>query len=365
MDFIPQMEPWFGEEEKKSICEYMDEGGWVTEFKRTTTFENMIAEYTGAKHCIVVNNGTISLTLAALACGIKHGDNVIIPNYSMIATPNSVKMFGAKPIFVDVEPETLCLDINLVRKAITSKTKAIMLVTANGRYPKSGIESFIQLCNEHNLILIEDTAQSLGSKYPSGKHQGTVGVIGGFSFSALKVISTGQGGALITNSDEIDYKIRRLKDFGRSGGGSDIHDSIGYNFKFTELQAVIGIEQMKKLSWRVDRKKEILILYKEYLKDIPQIKFFDQDLVYTTPWFIDVLVEDRESLQAYLKGKGIGTRVMYPPINRQKAYKIRGVHKVSDMVGNKGLWLPSSCKLQNSQIKYICEELRNFYQKKS
>ena len=362
--FIPQMEPWFGEEEKKAVCDYMDEGGWVTEFKRTTTFENMIAEYTGAKHCIVVNNGTISLTLAALACGIKHGDHVIIPNYSMIATPNSVKMFGAKPVFVDVEPETLCLDINLVRKAITSKTKAIMLVTANGRYPKAGIDSFIQLCNENKLILIEDTAQSLGSKYPGGKHQGTVGEIGSFSFSSPKVISTGQGGALITNSDEIAYKIRRLKDFGRSGGGSDIHDSIGYNFKFTELQAVIGIEQMKKLSWRVDRKKEIFSLYKEYLKNIPQIKFFDQDLVYTSPWFIDVLVENREPLQAYLKGKGIGTRVMYPPINRQQAYKIRGVHKVSDMVGVKGLWLPSSSKLQNSQIKYICDELSNFYQKK-
>ena len=112
------------------------------EFKRTQRFEEMIAQYTGARHCIVVNNGTISLTLAALASGIGHGDEVIVPNYTMIATPNSIKMIGAVPIFVDVEVETLCLDINLVEKVITKKTKAIMLVTANGRYPTSRYKSF-------------------------------------------------------------------------------------------------------------------------------------------------------------------------------------------------------------------------------
>ncbi|RKZ78992.1 MAG: aminotransferase, partial [Candidatus Parabeggiatoa sp. nov. 3] len=138
--FIPQMEPWFAKEEKQAICDYMDEGGWLTEFKKTQLFESMIAEYTGAKHCIVVNNGTISLTLMAMACDIQAGDEIIVPNYTMIATPNSVKMIGAVPIFVDVEPETLCLDIEKVQQAITPKTKAIMLVTANGRYPQSGIK---------------------------------------------------------------------------------------------------------------------------------------------------------------------------------------------------------------------------------
>ncbi len=151
----------------------------------------------------------------------------------MIATPNSVKMFCAVLVFVDVEPETLCLDIKLVRKAITPKTKAVMLVSANGRYPKVGIEAFEMLVQEHDLVLIEDAAQSLGSYYPDGSHVGRAGLIGSFSFSAPKIISTGQGGALITDSDEMADKLRRLKDFGRSGGGNDIHDSIGYNFKFT------------------------------------------------------------------------------------------------------------------------------------
>ena len=185
-EFIMQMRPWFGEEEKKALCEYMDEDGFLTEFKRTEEFEKSIAEYTASKHCVVVNNGTISLTLAALACGVKAGDEVIVPNYTMIATPNSVQMFGAKPIFVDVEPETLCLDLDKVTAAITNKTKAVMLVSANGRYPKAGIQAFEELADKHNIILIEDSAQSLGSYYPDGRHIGTAGKVGSFSFSAPK-----------------------------------------------------------------------------------------------------------------------------------------------------------------------------------
>jgi perosamine synthetase len=359
--FIPQMEPWFGEEERQAMDEYLGQAGWITEFKKTKEFEQMIADYTGAKHCIVVNNGTISLTLAAMAAGIKAGDEVIVPNFTMIATPNSIKMFGAIPIFVDVEPETLCMDIELVKQVITPKTKAIFFVSANGRYPKSGIESFVKLAEKHKLILLEDSAQSLGSFYPNGKHIGREGLIGSFSFSAPKVISTGQGGALITDDDEMAYNLKRLKDFGRSGGGNDIHDSIGWNFKFTDIQAVIGIEQMKKLQWRVDRKKEILELYKDRLKGIPQITFFDQDLKNTTPWFIDVLVENREQLMNHLQEQGIGTRIMYPPINTQKAYNLPGEYPVSNLTGVKGLWLPSAVQLANNEIERICKIIKLFY----
>lgn len=355
------MEPWFGKEEKDALNDYMAEGGWLTEFKRTEEFEQRIADYTGAKHCFVVNNGTISLTLIALAAGIKAGDEVIVPNFTMIATPNSVKMFGATPVFVDVERDTLCMDIERAKKAITSKTKAILFVNANGRYPSVGIESFTQLCQENNLLFLEDSAQSLGSFYPDGKHQGTVGIAGSFSFSAPKVISTGQGGAIITDDDEMAYKLKRLKDFGRSGGGNDVHDSIGYNFKFTEMQAVIGNEQMKKLPWRVNRKKDIHRLYMEELKGVDQVTFFNQDLNHTTPWFIDVLAEDRNDLLAFLKKQGIGTRMMYPPINKQKAYLIPGEHPVSNLVGEKGLWLPSASQLTDHEVIGISNKIRQFY----
>lgn len=360
-DFILQMQPWFGEEEKRSIAEYLDEGGFMTEFKRTEKFEQMIAEFTKTKHCIVVNNGTISLTLAAMALGIGHGDEVIVPNYTMIATPNSAKMIGAVPVFVDVEADTLCMDINLAEKAISKKTKAIMLVTANGRYPKAGIEAFKNLCRQKNIKLIEDAAQSLGSYFPDGKHCGTHGEIGSFSFSSPKIISTGQGGCLITDNDDLAFKLRRLKDFGRSGGGSDVHDTIGFNFKFTELQACLGIEQMKKLSLRIVRKKEIAQRFEKNLAGLKGIKLFSHDFKYTVPWFIDSLCERRTELQNFLKEKKIGTRVMYPPINRQKAYQIEGRHPVSEKVGEQGLWLPSANQLTNDEVDHICKSIREFY----
>lgn len=358
---IPQMRPLFGEEEKRAICEYMDEDGFITEFKRTETFENLIAEYTGARHCIVVNNGTVSLTLAAIASGLNCGDDVIVPNYTMIATPNSVKMIGANPVFVDVELDTLCMDIEQVKRAITPRTRAIMLVSANGRYPSARIQEFEKIASERGIVLIEDAAQSLGSFYPDGRHIGRAGLVGSFSFSAPKIISTGQGGALITDDDVIANKLRRLKDFGRSGGGNDIHDSIGYNFKFTELQACVGIEQMKKLSWRVARKKEIWRRYYDNLMGVRGIQLFQHDLRFTSPWFIDSLVEDRNSLSDYLKEYGIGTRFMYPPINKQLAYKLSGEYPNSNKIGEEGLWLPSAVQLKNSEIDYICSTIKSFY----
>jgi len=360
-NFILQMRPLFGEEEKRAICEYMDEDGFVTEFQRTEQFERMIAEYTGAKHCVVVNNGTISLTLAAMAVGVQAGDEVIVPNYTMIATPNSVKMFGAVPVFVDVEPETLCLDIDKVKCALSQKTKAIMLVSANGRYPKAGISAFEELARSRNLLLIEDSAQSLGSFYPDGRHIGRAGMVGSFSFSAPKIISTGQGGALITDDDLVAAKLRRLKDFGRSGGGNDFHDSIGYNFKFTELQACIGIEQMKKLPARVERKKEIWRRYARNLADLSCVKLFEHDLDRTSPWFIDSTVENREGLIAHMKAAGIGTRIMYPPINKQIAYQVEGEHHVSNFIGQKGLWLPSAVQLSDQEVDRICHAINDYY----
>ena len=142
-EFIMQMRPWFDEKEREAMNAYMMTDGFLTEFKNTEKFEEMISEFTGIKHCIVVNNGTISLTIAALALGVGIDDEVIIPNYTMIATPNSVKMIGANPVFVDVERDTLCLDLEQTKKAITKKTKAIMFVSANGRYPREDLEEYI------------------------------------------------------------------------------------------------------------------------------------------------------------------------------------------------------------------------------
>lgn len=360
-DFIMQMQPWFADEEKQALNDYMDGGGFITEFRQTEKFASMLADFIGVKHCIVVNNGTISLSLAALASGLQAGDEVIVPNFTMIATPNSVKLFGMEPVFVDVEASTLCLDFDSVAAAITTKTKAIMLVSANGRYPSVGIAAFEALAKKHDLILIEDAAQALGSYYPDGRHIGTAGKVGSFSFSAPKIISTGQGGCVVTNDDALADKVRRLKDFGRSSGGNDYHETLGLNFKFTDLQACVGIAQMGKLAWRVKRKQAIYRQYKKRLQDVSEISFFDQDLNHTTPWFIDVMAKNRGQLIAFLRENNIGSRVMYPPINKQPAYNLAGEHSVSNAVGESGLWLPSAAQLTDDTIDYICVCIERFY----
>ena len=356
------MEPWFDNQEQEALNKYMGDGGWVTEFKKTFEFQDLIKEFTGAKHCFVVNNGTISLTIMAMAAGIKAGDEVLVPNYTMVATPNSLKMFGAEPKFIDVDPKTLCISLDEIKKNATSKTKAVFLMNANGRYP-SDINEIVSYCKDHNLILLEDSAQALGSFYPDGVHQGRKGIAGSFSFSAPKIISTGQGGAIITDDDELAYNVSRLKDFGRSGGGNDVHEMIGFNFKFTDIQAVLGIVQMSKLVWRVNRMREIYTKYMENLINIKEVQFFDQDLQNTTPWFIDVKVENREELMTSLKQSKIGSRIMYPPINKQQAYNVKGNHIVSNLIGEKGLWLPSSSKLTNDQVDYVCDVIKEFYSK--
>lgn len=367
--FINQMEPWYGKEEKKAVLDYLDSGGWLMEFKKTEEFEKMICEYTGAKYCSVVSNGTISLFLALKALGIKNRDEVIVPDYTMIATPNAVMMVGAKPVFVDVD-DSLCLNTELVKKAITTRTKAVIHVSINGR--AGDLNNLKKLCKDNKIHLVEDAAQSLGS-FHKGKHLGRFGEFGSFSFSMPKIITTGQGGALITDSGELYNRVEKLKDFGRIKTGVDWHDTLGWNFKFTDLQAVLGIEQMKKLPERVKRKKVMLALYYKLLKNVKKIKLIETSPE-TSPWFIEVLVPDPVVLQNYLKERGIGSRLFYPAIHAQPIYQTNkgrfdkftaSKFPVATNISNHGLWLPSSSFLRDSDIRKVCREINNFYTDKS
>jgi perosamine synthetase len=355
---INQMEPWIGEEERKAVDEYLGSGGWLTEFKKTAEFARMIGDYVGSKHCFILANGTVTLYTALAAVGVGPGDEVIVPDYTMIATPNSVVLAGAKPVFVDVDPSNLCLDLDLAEAAITPRTKAIMLVSINGRAPD--MRRALEIARKHNVFLIEDAAQSLGSRW-QGKHLGSFGVIGSFSFSAPKIITTGQGGALVTDDDELAERIRQIRDFGRRKSGVDFHLSIGYNFKFTDLQAVIGVEQMKKLDWRVQRKKEMFALYRTLLHDLEEVKFLPTSEE-VPPWFIDVLVPDPAGLGEYLKNHEIGSRPFYPALHSQPAYNWPGSYPNAEYAAQHGLWLPSSSFLTDQQVGTICSGIRMYYQ---
>ena len=362
-EFIPQMKPWFGDEEKSAVAQYLDGEVYLTEHKKTKEFEIAFSNIIGSKYCFAVNNGTVALTIAGLAINLKFGDEVIIPNYTMIATANAFKLLGCIPKFVDVNSSDYYLNSELIENAISEKTKAIVVMNANGRYPLTGMKQYTEIAKKYGLKLIEDAAQSLGSYYPDGKHIGNHSDISTFSFSAPKIISTGQGGMVCTNDDEIAHKISRLKDFGRSGGGNDVHDTIGYNFKFTDLQAVIGIEQLKKLAHRVQRKKDLYGIYQQNFPRSEQGTLVFNDIRFTSPWFFEVMVEDRQTLIEYLTAHNIGSRPMYPPINKQLAYNDHENHLISEKIGAKGLWLPSQVQLESHQVERICEVLQGFFDK--
>jgi perosamine synthetase len=354
--YIHQMEPWIDANEVRHMTEYLTSGGWLTEFRKTAEFEGMLREYTGAKHCVVVANGTVSMAIALWARGIGPGDEVLVPDVTMIATPNAVRLVGATPVLVDVEPATLCMDLGLAERALTPRTRGVSLVSLNGRAPD--LERWSAFCDAHRLFFLEDAAQSLGS-WHRGRHLGRYGAVGSFSFSAPKIITTGQGGALITDDDELARRMRKIKDFGRVEPGVDAHDMMGQNFKFTDMQAVIGIEQMKKLRWRVDRKKAMYARYAAGLAGVPGLEMLPtQDE--TAPWFIDVYVDDPAGLRAHLHARGIGSRPVYPAVHRQPIYAGSGAFPVAERFCARGLWLPSSSFLDDATIDRVCGEVRAF-----
>lgn len=359
MKFIAQMEPWIGKEEKEAIDSVL-ESGWITEASKTHEFEKRISSFVGSKYANVLSNGTVTLFAGLKALGVGRGDEVIVPDFTMVASPNAVILAGAIPVFVDIKKEDLCLDLAQVEKKITKKTKAIMPVAINGRAPD--MNGLMKLAKKYKLFILEDAAQALGCCY-KGKHLGTFGEIGSFSFSTPKVITTGQGGALVTNDKKLNDKIIRIKDFGRIDRNTQNHDEIGYNFKFTDIQAALGLAQMDKLAWRLTRKKEMYALYKDSLKKISQIKFINTDLAQTSPWFIDIIVEDPIALSKYLKTKDIGTRVFYPAIHTTKPYFGSEKFPNSLWASAHGLWLPSSTFLADSDIILVCSTIKEFYEK--
>lgn len=356
---IQQMEPWIGKEEREEILLVL-RSGWITEAKKTAEFEKQIKEFVGAGYVSVVSSGTVALFAGLASLGVGKGDEVIVPDFTMVASPNSVILTGAKPVFVDIERESLCLDLGEVEKKITPRTKAIMPVAMNGRSPD--MEVLLRLGKKYKLFIIEDAAQALGC-YFKGKHLGTFGDVGILSFSTPKIITTAQGGAVMTDSKRLYEKVIQIKDFGRLDRRTQDHDAIGYNFKFTDILAAIGVTQMKKLPGRLKRKKEMYQLYKDCLADVSQVAFLDTDVAQTAPWFIDIIVPDPIGLQKHLKARNIGTRLFFPAIHTTKPYRSVGKFPNSLWAATYGLWLPSSSFLSDTDIQRVCLEIKKFYGK--
>jgi len=355
---ITQHRPTFGKEEAEATYNYMLEDNFVTEHKKTRELESMICQYLNCKHCIMTTSGTVAILLSLMSLDLDDGDEVIVPNYTMIATVNAVRFLKLKPVIIDVDSDTHTLNCDEIEKNITERTKVVLHVSLNNRY--TDMNKIVDLCNDKNIALIEDSAQSFGCRI-HGKSLGTFGKIGCFSLSSPKIISTGQGGFCVTDDDGTARKINMIKNFGRKESGKDIFQVFGMNFKYNDLQAVVGIEQVKKIDNRVKRMREIYDLYYEKLKGVvDMIEPLSEEWI---PWFVDIYVDDREKLMESLKFHKINTRAVYKEISKTDMYYSENKLPNTEKCCRRGLFLPSYVTLSDSEITYICNIISLFSNK--
>jgi perosamine synthetase len=328
----------------------------------TTRFEQEVAQLVGAKHAVAVTSGTIALFLALAGVGVGPGDEVIVPDVTFIATANAVMLTGARPVLVDIDPATLNMDPAAMATAITSRTKAVMPVHVSGR--SANMPAILEIAQAHGLFVIEDAAEAFMSAV-DGKYLGTFGHAGCLSFSPNKTITTGQGGMILTDDDALHLRLRELKDHGRpvrGTGGDDIHHSVGFNFKLTNLQAAVGLGQLSALHHRLERQKQIYRLYAENLSGLQGISLPGFRLeVGESPLWTDALVERRDELDRYLQARGAHCRRFWFPIHTQAPYRLPDDQfPNSTRVIPHALWLPSAFTLSDDDVATVCEYIREF-----
>jgi len=327
-------------------------------------FSQSLAKYLGAKHIVPCANGTDALQIALMALGLKAGDEVITPDFTFIATVEVIALLGLKPVLVDIDPETFTIDPVQVRKAITKKTKAIVPVHLYGLCAK--MDELIKIAKEHNLYIIEDNAQALGGNYNNGTlngKAGTLGDIGCTSFFPSKNLGCfGDGGAIITNDDKLEEKMRCIANHGAKV--KYYHDEIGINSRLDTVQAAILNVKLNYLNQFIEARKKAAFYYNAHLNGIAEIE------TPTIPHYCDHVFHQytikvkykRDDLKEYLNGKNIPTMIYYPvPMHKQKAYKMGGSFPVSDMLSGSVLSLPMHTELAADQQDYICEQIRNFF----
>jgi perosamine synthetase len=335
---------------------------YVNEGVVTEEFERRLAELLEVKHVTAVTSGTAAIMLALAGLGIGPGDEVIVPDVTFIATANAVVLAGASPVLVDIDPHTLNLDVDAAVRAITVRTKAIVPVHVSGRAACMG--AILDVARQHGLFVVEDAAEALTSRH-DGRYLGTLGDAGCLSFSPNKTITTGQGGAVLTNDDHLHVRLHELKDQGRpvrGTGGDDVHHTVGYNFKFTNLQAALGLGQLSYLDRRVARIKETYRTYARALHGIdgislPGFRLEDGE----SPQWIDAIVDRRDELDRYLVARNVHCRRFWFPLHTQSAYRQSDDRfPNSTRACQRALWLPSAFTLSDEDVTMVCGDIAEF-----
>ena len=359
MDFdIDWFGPHFSGKELIFLKETI-ESGFINDGPQTRKLEKEIVDIVGSKFAVAVTSGTSAIALSLFAIGITPGDEVLVPNFTFAATANAVKLAGGIPKFVDIDEATLCISETSLLESVTSRTRAVVTVDVNGRSPHYKIIE--DICKTKNIPLITDSAEALGSKY-NGKPCGSFGVAGCFSFSANKTISSGQGGMIVTSDKEIYRRWLQLKNQGRLGngtGGADVHHSVGFNFKYTDLQASVALSQLTSFEDRLAQANERDEIYRHYLNDIDEVNFIAPKTHHgeCLQWF-DVFSPQRDRIINHLTLKGISSRAFWHPLNLQPSFENNQKFNVSEKISKEGFWLPSRFDLSENDIKAVVLEMK-------
>lgn len=367
LKWIPVSEPNFLGKEKQYVLDCL-ESGWVSSRgKYIELFEKAVSGYVGTRYAISVCNGTCALHLALLSLAITYGDEVIVPSFTYIATVNAVRYTGAIPVFADCEKDTRNIDVENLESLITPRTKAIIVVHLYGH--PCDMDKILKIAKKHKLYLIEDAAEALGSEY-KGKKVGGIGDIGVFSFFGNKIITTGEGGMLVTNNRNIAEKAYLLKTQGVSSNKQYYFEVIGYNYRMTNIEAALGLAQMENIDYFINKKREIASLYSKKLSDIYGLTLpVEKPYAKSSYWMYSILVEDvfsmnRDRLMSTLKEVGIETRPFFYPCHVLPPYINRKAKlPISESISKRGMNLPSSTKLTEDDIDYIVNAIRNASQK--
>ncbi len=363
---IPVCEPTIGERERSYVEECMRTGWISSSGKFIERFERKFAEFCGTQYAISCSNGTTALHLAVLAAGIEPGDQVICPDFSIIATSNAILYANATPIFCDVEPVTGNIDPDKIEHLITPRTKAIMVVHMYGCPVK--MEKIYSLAEKYNLKIIEDAAEAHGAKYRD-RPVGSLGHVAAFSFYANKIISCGEGGMVTTNDKEIADKVKLLRNHAFKEPRF-VHDEIGYNYRMTNIQAAIGLAQLERAEELIMKRKILAEIYGAHLCTTPGITIQPRcNYGERVCWMYDIRIDEkqfgmsRDDLMLNLQNNGIETRTFFHPLSCQLANvkKFNGCtfYANSQKLWKEGMYLPSSSHLKSEDIIRVCDTIKS------
>lgn len=368
MDFIPVNEPLLNGNEKKYLCECIDTGWISSEGPFVKEFEQKMSASVNRKYGIAVSNGTAALEVACQALGITQGDEVIMPTFTIISCAMAVTKLGAIPVLVDSDIDNWNMKVDEIEKKITSKTKAIMMVHIYG-LPVM-VDKVLELAKKYNLKVIEDAAEMHGQTY-NGLPCGSFGDISTFSFYPNKHVTTGEGGMVVTDSDELAERCRLLRNLCFRKDVRYVHDEISDNYRFTNLQAAVGLAQLERLDEFIQKKRDMGKYYTEKLQGVKGIQLPIEKTSYADNiyWVYGILLKeeikvDNRQIQKLLASEGIGTRTFFWCMHEQPVYQNMGLdmgkeYLNAEYMARKGFYIPSGLALTKEQMDKVVERITN------